>query len=347
MALFCFGLLLPISDWDRVAEAKPNRIVYLFGAGATHAELHNIDPDLTDKNNCGLLVSQVSSRVIERARRDPQYLADVEMVSGTAGSLNIELLISLIESSKIPRWEYKTKKLKDLVREDIEQILSMSITRRFYLHKALFELHKHPATLREERLTGVISLNYDDVLDTAYKLYHGVPRYCFSLDEPLRTNDIPLLKLHGSFSWEDVKIRGRKRNIEIIPLGSTKNYIHPPYGCIWNQALHTLIGCDTLRVIGCSLSQNDVHLIDLLFKAHLERGTAFDIEIIASDKVGAGIRDNYGFFSALKTLVQIKDILVPEPEPENPFKTWLKYKSLALLGPKKAGHTKHVEKVVK
>jgi hypothetical protein len=79
----------------------------------------------------------------------------------------------------------------------------------------------------------------------------------------------------------------------------------------------------------------------------LERGTAFDIEIIATDKVGAGIRDNYGFFSALKTLTQIKDILVPEPAPENPFKTWLKYKGLALLGVKRAGRTKYVKKVVK
>jgi hypothetical protein len=330
-----------------VAEAKPNRIVYLFGAGATHAELHNIDPDLIDKNNCGLLVSHVSSRVIERARRDPAYLSEVATVSGTSGSLNIELLISLIENSKIPNWEYKTKTLKTLVREDIEQILSGPRTRRFHLHKALFELHKHPATLREEALAGVISLNYDDVLDTAYKQYYGLPRYCFSLDEPLRSNDIPLLKLHGSFNWKNVKIRGRRRNIDIIPLGSTKSYIHPPYGCIWNQALQTLIGCDTLRVIGCSLSQNDFHLIDLLFKAHLERGTAFDIEIIATDKVGAGIRDNYGFFSALKTLTQIKDILVPEPAPENPFKTWLKYKGLALLGVKRAGRTKYVKKVVK
>jgi hypothetical protein len=330
-----------------MAEAKPNRIVYLFGAGATHAELHNIDPDLIDKSNCGLLVSHVSSRVIERARRDPQYLADVAMVSGTAGSLNIELLISLIENSKIPGWEYKTKKLKDLVREDIEQILSMSITRRFYLHKALFELHEHPTTQRRERLAGLISLNYDDTLDNAYGQYHGPPRYCFSLDEPLSADDVPLLKLHGSFNWKDVKIRGKRRNIDIIPLGSNKNYIHPPYGCIWNQALQTLIGCDTLRVIGCSLSQNDIHLIDLLFKAHLERGTAFEIEIIAREDVGEGICSNYGFFPALRTLTQIKDNLVPEAKPENPFKTWLKYKSLALLGVKKAERTKHVKKVVK
>jgi hypothetical protein len=330
-----------------VAEAKQKRIVYLFGAGATHAELQNIDPDLTSKNR-GLLVSQLSSRVIERARRDPQYLTeDVAMVSGAKGSLNIELLISLIESSKIPRWEYKTNTLKNLVREDIEGILSPLTTNRFYLHRALLELHKHQTTRRKEMLTGLISLNYDDVLDTAYRQYYGTPRYCFSLHEPLQKDDVPLLKLHGSFNWKKVRIRGRNRNIEIIPLGSTKNYIHPPYGCIWNQALQTLIDCDTLRVIGCSLSPNDVHLIDLLFKAHLERGTMFDIEIIATEKVGEEIRWNYGFFPALRTLTEIEGTLIAEPGPENPFKTWLKFKSLKLLGTKKAAGTKYVKKVVK
>src|SRR6476620_4998644 len=96
---------------------------------------------------------------------------------------------------------------------------------------------------------------------------------------------------------------------------------HPPYGCIWNQALQTLIGCDTLRVVGCSLSQNDVHLIDLLFKAHLERGREFEIEIIATAEVGGGIRDNYGFFPALTALTEIDSNL--ESKPENPFGRWL------------------------
>jgi len=328
-----------------MTEEKPARIVYLFGAGATHAELQDYNPTRAEES--GLLVSHLSKRVIEKAAKDKRYLKDLDTVSGMSGSLNIELLISLVENSKIPGWGYKTQRLKNLVREDIEEILSMHITRRFYLHKALFALHLQPAVLQKEQLTGLISLNYDDVLDRAYEQFYGAPRYCFSLDEPVRANNVPLLKLHGSFNWTNQQIRGRKRNIEIIPLGSTKTYIHPPYGCIWNQALETLIGCDTLRVIGFSLSQNDFHLIDLLFKAHLEKGTAFEIEIIATDTVGRGIKKNYGFFRALKTLTEIKDNLVPEPEPANPFKTWLKYKSLALLGEEEAGHTKHVKKVVK
>ena len=326
--------------------AQPTKIVYLFGAGATHAELQNIDPALTEKNR-GLLVSHVSSRVIERARREKGYIKDVATVSGTSGSLNIELLISLIENSKIRGWEHKAQRLKKLVREDIEGILSATRTRRFYLHKALLELHRNVATHQKEELIGLISLNYDNVLDTTYKEYCGRRLYCFSTDTaPAAGQGIPLLKLHGSFGWKNLKIRGRKRTIEIIPLGSTKNYIHPPYGYIWNQALETLIRCDTLRVIGCSLSQNDFHLIDLLFKAHLERDAEFDIEIIAAERVGQGIRDSYGFFRGLRTLTQIKDNLVPEPEPTNPFKTWLRYKSLALLEENEIGRTKYVRKVV-
>ncbi len=89
-----------------MAKPQPTKIAYLFGAGATHAELQNLEPDLV-KEKTGLLIKNVSSRVIEAARRDEEYLKDVEMVSGTKGSLNIELLISLIESSKIYGWGKK------------------------------------------------------------------------------------------------------------------------------------------------------------------------------------------------------------------------------------------------
>ena len=158
------------------------KIVYLFGAGATHAELKNLEPDL-DPETRGLLIRDVSSRVIEKARRDPQYLRDMTVVSGTSGSLNIELLISLIENSKIYGWAYKTGLLKELVEKDIKAILTTSQTKRFYLHKALFELHEHKKTKTKEELIGLVSLNYDDVLDQAYKaVLRKTPNYCLSLE---------------------------------------------------------------------------------------------------------------------------------------------------------------------
>jgi hypothetical protein len=307
-------------------QPKPKKVVYLFGAGATQSELDNSYPTLKEKG-LGLLIGDVSRRVMERASRVKAYLKDVEMVSATSGSLNIELLISLLENSKIHGCEAKTQLLKGFVQKDIEAILSASRTKSFYLHKALLELHKHKGKKREEELLGLVSLNYDDVLDQAYEQFYGEPNYCFSLEQNTALSKrVPLLKLHGSFNWSSQEIRGRERAIEIIPLGSNKTYLHAPYGFIWNRAMEVLIECDILRVIGCSLSQNDLHLIDLLFKAHLERSEAFEIEIIGPQPTGDQIKQNYGFFPKIKTLREIEGHLIPDPDPTNAFKTWLKYK---------------------
>jgi hypothetical protein len=320
-------------------------VVYLFGAGATHAELRDLEPDLADQGQ-GLLINDVSTRVIERARKRSDYIRDVEMVSGASGSLNIELLISLLESAKITNWARKTDTLKRLVKSDIKSILTSSRKKKFYLHRGLLELHKHASLVSGERLSGLISLNYDDVLDDAYQEHFGAPNYCFSLNGGgVPAEALPLLKLHGSFNWNNTQVTGRKRSVEIIPLGSAKTYLHIPYAFIWNRALEVLTRCDVLRVIGCSLNQNDAHLIDLLFKAHLERAKPIEIEIIASERTGDAIRTNYGFFPWIKTLTKI-DSLVPDPDPENPYKEWLKYKCLSLLGTEDIQQTAYLKRVV-
>src|SRR6266566_7385459 len=107
------------------------KIVYLFGAGATHAELKNLQPDLEDEKY-GLLIGNVSSRIIYKAKNTPRYIKGLEAVSATSGSLNIELLISLIENSKIHNWAKKTSMLKSLVERDIRSILK-SRARQFIL----------------------------------------------------------------------------------------------------------------------------------------------------------------------------------------------------------------------
>jgi len=127
--------------------------------------------------------------------------------------------------------------------------------------------------------------------------------------------------------------------------GLNKTYLHAPYIFIWNRALEILIECHTLRVIGCSLSQDDAHLIDLLFKAHLERVEAFDIEIISSDAAGEGIQKTMGF-PWNQDADEIEGNLIPEADPLNPFKTWLKYKSIAMLEGGIEG-TQYLKKVVR
>jgi hypothetical protein len=327
-----------------MSEREPTRIAYLFGAGATHAELFL--EDATAEAQRGLLIQQVSSRVIDEARKNPEYLKGLEQVSSPKGSLNIELLISLIESSKVYGWESKSRLLKELVEKDITRILNNAGSNRFFLHKALFELHTLRQISNREKLVGCISLNYDDVLDRAYSHFYGKPKYCFSLElEDAKSPVVPLLKLHGSFNWGNKNIRGKIRTIEIIPLGTSKSHLHVPYDSIWNRAMEVLVQCDRLRVIGCALSQNDAHLIDLLFKAQLERKEPFEIELIVPGKTGQEISRNYGFFPRIKTLTEIEGDLISDQDPVNVFRTWLRYKILRMRG-RKAKNSKYLKLVI-
>jgi len=326
-------------------QTDVKRIAYLFGAGATNAELLTADADI---GKDGLLISNVTKRVTEKAKEDPAFLEHNRMfLERAADSSNIELFISLIEdnASDISNASDAIGRLKDMVEKDIKAILTPDRMNDFCLHKALFELHKHTD---KEAIIGLISLNYDTVLDEAYEWhYREEPDYAFSFQRARVEKQLPpLLKLHGSFSWEDIEVNGRKRKIPIIPVGINKNYLRLPYNFIWGRALEVLAGCDILRVIGCSLSPNDVQLIDLLFKAHLE-GSAFEIQIISSEPTGQEIKGRYAFFPRITTAEKIEDTLMPKVERgTNVFEEWLRAKGSKLLTEELIQKTEHLKKII-
>ena len=318
----------------KMKKQAKKRIVYLFGAGATHAEIMNseADQDAKFRSERGLLISDVSSRVMKKAQRKDWFKQQKEVLASNKGSFNIELYISLLESNKIP--EKVVGALRDLVRKDIETILTGDRKEQFYLHKSLLELHNLIDV--QEELIGFISLNYDEILDEAYsELYKKEPEYCHTSEI---SDKLPLLKLHGSFNWQDILIYGKEGTIEIIPLGINKNYLAPPYNFIWGRAYELLINCDILRVVGCSINQNDIGLIDLLFKAHYQRRASFEIQIIDFQPLNGHhqIKNNYGF---LPNIVDpqnlegtlISDNLISNPDEGNPFKIWLKAKTRRMV----------------
>ncbi len=311
-------------------QPDQRKIAYLFGAGATNAELSNIGVDLDQQ---GLLISNVTRRVTIKAKENPQFLEHHRIfLERAADSSNIELFISLIEDNAqdIPQAVTVVEKLKEMVEEDIRSILTPERVSEFYLHKSLFELHKHNES---EQIIGLISLNYDTVLDKAYESFYGEPDYNLATQRgDIGEPKPPLLKLHGSFSWDAVVINGRPRKIPIIPMGINKDYLRLPYSFIWGRALEVLAACDVLRVIGCSLSQNDVQLVDLLFKAHLERGAALEIQIISSEETGQEIRGRYDFFPKIVTAEKIEETLLPDAKRgTNVFKEWLRAKGRKVL----------------
>jgi hypothetical protein len=306
------------------------KVVYLFGAGATHAELMNLHPDeVTEARflaKSGLLMASVSKRVCETAKRNGIFSERIQTLLSAAGLSNVELFISLIKNNQIES-EDTIKRLEGLLKKDISSRLRAPIRNKFYLHKSLIELHKKSDS---ECLLGFISLNYDNILDEAYKeLYEKVPDYCLSSVAP---EEIPLLKLHGGF---DLEYRNHK--LPILTPGINKNYLQLPYNFIWGRALEILIECDILRVIGCSLSQNDTGLIDLLFKAHLERGKPFEIQMITFDPQNSTVREQYDFFPGIRRAFDIEGGIISDPtidEPakgSNPFKIWLKAKTEKML----------------
>lgn len=312
------------------------KIVYLFGAGATHAEIMNQEdsPDVIYREKYGLLISDVSKRVMKKAHRNQKrwFKDEEKILASKQGSFNIELYISLLESNNFP--QHIISYLKELVEYDIGDILSEDRKNNCYLYKALFELHE--LTKNQEQLLGLISVNYDVLLDEAFKeIRSEEPNYCLTSE---RKKIKPLLKLHGSFNWKNIEIYGRKVTIPIIPLGINKNYLTPPYNFIWGRAYELLTECDILRIIGCSMNQSDIGLVDLLFKAHHQRRASFEIQIIDFQPLDGHhqIKNNYGFLPNIVDPEAIEGTLIPvesirKEDYGNPFKAWLKAKAYKMV----------------
>ena len=330
---------------------KHKKVVYLFGAGATHAEVMNMHKELTAKiiKEKGLLIEHVSRRVIAKARKDKNFIKDIECIISSNRPSNIEELISLIETNRIKKASKKTDKLRKLVEKDIlSHLRGDKESNEPVLYKSLLELHNRIDD--KEKVLGLITLNYDNLLDKAYtKILRKEPNYCTKFGS---SNDWPLLKLHGSFEWPKIRMGKNEISVGIMPLGIRKDYLELPFNFIWGRAGEILAECDTLRVIGCSLAQNDWGLIDLLFKSHLWKGEPYEIEIIDFDTAGEYIRNHFGFLPRITKAYGIEsgiiagDINSPDVHPlANPFKIWLDAKARRMLNQGEIASTTYLKQV--
>src|ERR1700691_3458671 len=129
---------------SRKSPKSPVTVAYLFGAGATHAELANAygakmqNEAFLEKNS--LLLSNVSKRVCRDARNDKTFPKSIKKMISRHGLSNLELFISLLEKNQVSSTEKEGRKLKEMLGQDIQSRLRASQP-SFYLHKALFEFH--------------------------------------------------------------------------------------------------------------------------------------------------------------------------------------------------------------
>jgi hypothetical protein len=333
---------------------EPKKIVYLFGAGATHAEKMHVCPSHDDElsKDEGLTNEHVSRRVMEEMWKNKvetsdfvsRYRLDEKCLTrppGVTKNVDIEFLITLIESNKTKTSEEDSRLVRKYFRRDITNKLNYKgekITPFLYL--ALLEWQKSKTN---EIVLGHLTLNYDTLFEDALAgMDYDINRGLSIGNCSRRTNheERLLLKLHGSFDWilnggaNKIRIAenyGEEEEPQWIPPGLIKEYVNYPYNLLFGRAREILVECDVLRLIGCSLSQNDWGLISLIFGTQkLRSDDGYRIEIVDSPEAYKDIQNRLGFYLKFEELFYGSDRykeLFGDKRTKNSFFDWLFFNS--------------------
>ena len=247
------------------------------------------------------------------------------------------------------------QKRLDKVKEELDSASSN-------LYATLIDLHQIPEFT--EQLSGILTLNYDALLESAICDLHEMRvDFGVSIPEPFQSQRLSLkvLKLHGSFDWEDEWPIGRTESLDgrreplWIPPGIQKAKDNYPFSVLWGMA-RELLECDILRIVGCKLSANDWNLVSMLFTtkhAHSRRNP-YEIEIIDIPSRAIEIKKRFPYLEP-KSLVELgdgvgerfigealktrprehrslsdreKNLVIKEVDKiGNPFHSWLKHKA--------------------
>jgi hypothetical protein len=292
----------------------PRKIVYLLGAGATQADI-----DLKD-DTIRILMPNIREGIVKEIdRRKIHSLAKVKNELVGEGR-DVEHLITLYESTGIPEHESIARDLKLLFIEEIQKrINKLGINYKPRLLSALIDMHEIVGL--GEVLQGVITLNYEDLLENAMQMVMGGVNYVISIKTRrnslnLKPDSKPILKLHGSFNWKNdfpITLLDKKKiktpeDVLWIPPGVEKKRERYPFNILWGRA-RELLDCDILRIIGCSLSRNDWQLISLLYTTQQlpAQQKEYIIELIDYEDAGDKIKKSYSYLSC-RTIIEIKEV---------------------------------------
>jgi hypothetical protein len=320
---------------------SPKKIVYLVGAGSTQAELdyQSCEVNLLMRDNKDTGLPGVCSRIMKAVRKDRQLQWLYEATNSTY-QIDTEQLISLLEDLNLEKYKKAADKLRRLYYKDIlDHLKRTDIINKPKLSMALFELHENEILKESELLKGIICLNHDYLFETACNnIYKGINLgISFTSNTYEYNKDAPkIIKLYGSFNWRSGKL------IQIIEANRTKPHHEllwlPPTiakeakGYPFNKLLGIayellMLECDILRVIGCSLNQNDWTVISLLFKTQCIRlDKCFDIELIQGQITGEDTKKRLGYLRNVKTIAELEGSFADyfDREPDNPYEDWLR-----------------------
>lgn len=318
-----------------------NKVIYLFGSGATQSELSRdgIEVDTT--------LFGINRRIFEESRRVGGSYFRFHDRFGLPPEIDIEQLMSvfeIVDDAGYPDIKGIRDELSYLYRNYlIENIEEKNVEPK--LLKSLLYIHRNYGRYIGETgeiLSGIMTINFDSLTERAINsMYEGVNLGVdFQSDEYSENLDAPmLLKLHGSFTW---KIIDGELNISsefvdkestdytgwITPSVYKKPFDLPIFNEIWSNARNLLLDCDRLRIVGSSVRSEDFALISLLFIGQILNDVPFDIELIVSERTSMGEDDRPGIIHRLNFLTKFKPLsdLIDIPLVEvgdNIFYHWL------------------------
>lgn len=307
------------------------KVVYLLGAGATQAAVSVVD------STCQILTRDITQEIVLKIRHEKQEsllpLSNIML----DGDVDIEHLITLLDESHSPRHLKMASDLRQLFWKEIRNRLgryTLKLTPNLYA--ALFDMHNVKGF--NEELAGVITLNYDQIAEIGFSEVFGGIHYVIHTisDHSILRTDLSLpafIKLHGSFNWlnqypitlvDENKVD--EGNLLWIPPGLGKTGDLYPFNLLWGHA-HELLECDVLRIIGCSLSLNDMHLISMIFRTQMlfEDNANYSIELVNYPSACDLISNRYPYLQIAKItehddfLLAIASEIFPEIQSLDPI----------------------------
>lgn len=328
-------------------KRSTKRVVYLWGAGATHSEAQYLGAAVNllmrDSEKSG---EGVTTRILRRTAAKSAAFLEGDPV-------DIEKLISLMASSGLNRHVEDAERLRsDYFNELRDSLATARLLPGVRLGKMLLEMHQNDSFRQSvETLSGIITTNHDGLLQIAFQeVYGGVnlgfPYVSEAFTAALSAADIPpLAQLHGSFTWMfgvPIKVsplqsasKYRKDTVWIPPtiLKEPRSYPFNKLSALGYELLSK--HCDVLRVVGASLTQNDWNILSMIFNAqrHIEvtGGTEFSIELVMPHTAGELIKRDCGYLKRLTSIGYLtegefgeyKEDVAPTTDMENPFAYWL------------------------
>lgn len=332
-------------------KSEPKNVVYLWGAGATQAEVsylgaRPVNVLMRDNDQLG---EGISTRILGRIGKAKCIPIDEDR------GVDIEKLISLLTASGIDHYVSLAEEMRRRYFDEIRKSLSEAqVIGNPQLAIGLFQMHADLHFQREtETLSGFLTTNHDGLLQVASQAVFGglnlgfpFASKCFSSSELAP----PILQLHGSFTWKfavPIEVEQLKKTSKYAPdtiwipptiLKESKNF---PFNKMMGLAYELLSKkCDVLRVIGCSLTQNDWNILSLIFNAQRHRefvkGTAFRVELIMGHETGEAIKAECSYLRNVTPIGylsegqfdQYKEGNIPQDsDMRNAFAYWLSEKT--------------------